>query len=192
MRPQQAPAVTLVVDTSERAYGGFVRGGSWQFSKEFKADELARVERNEHSSTVRELYGSRLALCELLDTCPALIPPGSLVQIWGNSLSAISAAQRMHGKAVFCHITELHVAALRHGIRLHLVWSARESEGLQVADALSKTADPTVWRLSRQMATTAVRKHAPRYAHLWPPELDLCASSQAHQCDRYMASIWTV
>jgi hypothetical protein len=61
MRPLQAPAVILVVDTSARAYGGFVRGKRWQFSKEFTAAELARVDSNEFFSSARELTGYGLA-----------------------------------------------------------------------------------------------------------------------------------
>jgi hypothetical protein len=119
-----------------------------------------------------------------------LAPPGSLVQIWGDSQSAISATQHMHCKAVFCQVAALHVAAFRHGVGLSLVWCPRDSEDLQAADALSKPSDPADWLLSRQIATTAVSKHAPQYAHLWPPQLDLFASSRAHQCDSYVASAW--
>jgi hypothetical protein len=73
---------------------------------------------------------------------------------------------------------------------LSFVWCPRETANLQAADALSKPSDPTDWRLSRQIATTAVSKHAPGYAHLWPPQLDLFASSRAHQCEHYVALAW--
>jgi hypothetical protein len=35
-----------------------------------------------------------------------------------------------------------------------------------------------------------VRKHAPEYGHLWPPTLDLFASSLARQCSMYVAPLW--
>jgi hypothetical protein len=91
---------------------------------------------------------------------------------------------------VFALVAELHMEAFRRGLSLSLVWCPRETAELQRADALSKPSDPSDWQLSRHVVDALVRKHARGYEHLWPPTLDLFASSLARQCSMYVAPLW--
>ena len=185
-QPPQKRAVQLrlFADTSEAAYGAHSLGGQWRLSRQFSQTELARMQAGGFSSTEREVRGYLVAAQGLARAQPRAME-GCELQIWGDNQAAVADCQRMRGtQRVFPAVLDLYRWAADWRVQLSFVWVPREDENLRLADALSKVADPSDWRLSRTIAQEQIFSQ-PGFQ---PPDIDCFASYGARMCSVYFSA----
>lgn len=134
------------------------------------------------SSTFRELYGALSATHAQIKKWK-----NKTVRITTDSLSTTFIMT--FGRVRKAHISYLAQAfallCLEHKVKVFWQWQRRETAGIVLADAMSKSASFSDWSLSSTVLSNVCR------AMNWPPvSIDLCASPQNRQCDRYVSRSW--
>ena len=195
-RPWDAPiraATTLVVDTSESATGAHIPGTGWKASIPLQPDELRRRGLNDLSSTEAEAIGILRALQEGIRAQVVLTDGTGAVQVVCDNKGAVSALNHMRGsRKVFRAVAQIHLLAKTHRLVLTFEWRRRNTTEVVIADKYSKLQDIHDWRLSRGILMTQVRLQAPSWVRdeYFPPDIDMMASSKAHQVPNYVAGFW--
>nr|AAM94957.1 reverse transcriptase [Volvox carteri f. nagariensis] len=168
----------LVGDASDRAFAAFLPGeelgANSRMLVPFKAQETQRLQRNDFSSTERELRALLYSLHWLREQAPNLLY-GRTVQYQTDSQPAEFCMVGMKGNAACLPIVaEIHRLCADTDTDISVVWYPRSREQQQQADALSKYEDGSQWMLNPTV-----------YAKLWEhpcvhgrsPSLDVFADA---------------
>jgi hypothetical protein len=206
--PIDAPIVAatplqLVVDTGERATGAHIPTvplATWKMQVMFTSQESARMAEGQFSSTARELMGIRKALQQLVDRPPQGLEVQKVaLQLVNDNQGAVAALCNLRGKSeTLMRAADIWKFIVDNDLQVSFVWQPRTTEEVMEADRLSKYDDPNDWRLSKGFLQAAVheRVHAHRLVMQedlmppWPTDIDMFASSAAHQVDAYVAEVW--
>jgi ribonuclease HI len=106
-----AQQLYLACDASATGYGALLQGdGHWKMAQFMSEREVLAVQRNELSSTVREVTCFLVALQELQRS--GRLSRGMGVQVWTDSQAAYADCVRMQGPpTVFCVVKDVHLLA---------------------------------------------------------------------------------
>lgn len=187
------PARTLVVDTSETASGAFLVGSDWKAHLPLSEEEVALRSQDVMSSTEAELLGVLRATEECVRTGTVESDGSAALQVLCDNQSAISALTHMRGgPKVFPLVAQIYRLAAQQDLVLSFAWRRRTTEEVVRADSYSKLEDETDWRLSKSVLRSQVAQAAPQLvqAGYFPPDIDMLASSAAHQVPYYVAKFW--
>ncbi len=134
------------------------------------------------SSTARELWG---VLAMFKQYGAAL--RGKKIRIWCDNLSSVTITNRNASSKV--DLRFIHKQIVKHvkkfEIQFWIRWKARESEGIKIADALSKAVEYDEWHFREDILEDICKRMDIRY-----PTVDAFASAQNAMAKKYFSATW--